>query len=252
MERAGNNCYQCHMPKADTNVTHAAFHHHRIGIHSSEKKPIAKTQAKLVPILDLSGLTEREQIRCLSIAKVLQLREDPTNIDYDHFGHEATASLIKLRSSGPVDAASESQLARLAIAQNQEAIAVNLAQQSRTKDPRPTLAHIEATALLARIARQNGQMDKAVELYRKVASYHRDANDTFYLGICEMTLGNVAQATAAFEKSLEIDPMQVNPHRALQTIYQQTNRPKQAAVHAEAQQKIIQTMQLLQQKSSPQ
>jgi tetratricopeptide (TPR) repeat protein len=238
------------MPKADTNVAHAAFHHHRIGIHTEDKQPTAKGKAMLVPVLDLSGLTEREQIRCLSIAKVLQLREDPTNMDYDHFGHEATASLIKLTSSGPLDPESDSQLARLAIAQNQVGIAVNLAQQSRAKDPRPTLAHIEATALLARIARQNGQHERAVELYRKVTSYHRDANDTFSLGICEMTLGNVTEAIAAFENSLQIDPMQVNAHRALQSIYRQTNRPKQAAVHAEAQQRIIQTMQRLQEKSA--
>ena len=51
---------------------------------------------------------------------------------------------------------------RMAVGQ----IAVDLAEASRTKDPRPTLAHIEATALLAKIARQSGQRDRAAELYR--------------------------------------------------------------------------------------
>lgn len=257
MELAGNNCYQCHMPKADTNVTHAAFHHHRIGIHHEEKpvtseKAVAakKSEAKLLPVLDLAGLSRSEKTRCLSIAKVLRLREDPTNPDYNHFGFEAIESLIKLKNAGKSDPVSDCQLALLAIAQNQQEVSLNLAQQAIRSDPRPTLATIEATALLAKMARQSGQYDRAAEYYRKAATYHRDANDTFYLGICEMQLGNIDAAITALKAAIDIDPMQINPHRALQSIYQATNRPREAAIHATATQRIMRKLHQLQQKSS--
>ena len=100
MQLADNNCYQCHMPRADTNVTHAAFHHHQIAVHTDAPEPALKPKLELIPVLDVSYLPEREQIRCVNVAKVLQLRGDPNNPDYDHFGHEATESLIRLKGSG--------------------------------------------------------------------------------------------------------------------------------------------------------
>ena len=248
---AGNNCYQCHMPKADTNVTHTAFHHHRIGVHTKGDQVGLKPRAELIPVLDLSGLSERERVRCLSIAKVLQLRGDPNNPGYGHFGHEATESLIKLRSSGPVDAWSDSQLALLAFAQNQVGIAVGLAQQALAKDARPTLPRIEATGLLAKLAMENGNMEQAAKFYRQLVQHRRDAQDSYLLGLCENSIGNVEAAIASLQRSLEIDPLLPGPHGALQAIYEANKQPQKAAAHAESQRRIAETMQQALRNRSP-
>ena len=49
IQLAENSCYQCHMPKAKTNVTHAALHHHRIGIHSNSGGEGASCQCPIDP-----------------------------------------------------------------------------------------------------------------------------------------------------------------------------------------------------------
>ena len=61
MQLADNNCYQCHMPKADTNVAHAAFHHHRIGIHTKDDDASTEAIKGLTPVLDVSALSQRQR-----------------------------------------------------------------------------------------------------------------------------------------------------------------------------------------------
>lgn len=229
------------MPKADTNVAHAAFHHHKIGIHqkpSSPAPPRTPRKLEMIPVLDLSGLSERERIRCEALVKSIHLRGDPMNPDYDHFGYEATEQLIQLKRTGPVDADCDSQLALLAFAQRQPEFAENLAKEAIRKEPRPTLANIEAQALLGKLAFQSGRHAEAVQHYRKVTQLHLDETDAFYLGLCESNVGNVQTAIAALQRSLEINPLQVGPHHALETIYRANNQFAKASYHAEMKDKI--------------
>ena len=208
---AENSCYQCHMPKADTNVTHAALHHHRIGIHDDDHVETEPT-GELFPVIDVAQLSQREQDRCEALGKIVLLQERPVKLDYDDFAIQAAESLIRLKQSGPVDARSDSQLALLASAQDQRTIAEDLCQEALQKDVLPSMARIEATSMLAQIAFQKGDVQQAVKLYRLLANYHRDARDMFFLGLCENNVGNVPAAIEALEKSLEIDPAQVGPH----------------------------------------
>ncbi len=234
---AGNSCYQCHMPKAPTNVTHAAFHHHRIGIHTTDNADIKPT-GELFPVISVAQLTQREQERCEALAKIVLLEERPISLDYEDLGIQAAETLIRLKQTGPVDARSDSQLALLANAQDQRSIAEDLAQDALSKDVLPTMARIEATSLLAQLAFQKGDAQQAVTLYRLLADYHRDARDMFFLGLCENNVGNVPAAIEALEKSLEIDPTQVGPHSALRAIYQARGEQAKADAHAKAQQQI--------------
>ena len=151
---------------------------------------------------------------------------------------QAAETLIRLKQTGPVDARSDSQLALLARAQDQRSIAEDLAQDAVDKEVLPTMARLEATSLLAQLAFQKGDAERAVQLYRSLASEHRDARDMFFLGLCENNVGNVPAAIAALEKSLEIDPAQVGPHSALRAIYQARGEQDKADAHAKAQQQI--------------
>ena len=65
------------------------------------------------------------------------------------------------------------------------------------------------------------------------------------MGLCQNNLGNVEQAIASLEKSLEIDPTQISAHMALRAIYQATNRPDKAAFHEQAQMKNTALLQKL-------
>lgn len=248
-QRADNNCYQCHMPKAETNVTHAAFHHHRIGVHSEDKERENlgfQMQAQLVPVLELSSLPERERNRCLAIVKVHQLREQANNPAFHHFGQEAAQALIDLQATGEVDAMSDAQLALLAVSQNQIAIGRGFATRALVKEPRPTMARIEATALLARLAYQDGKFGPAGQYYRQLTTYRRDASDHFLLGLCEQQLGNHPAAISALERSLEINPMLPGPNAVLQQIYTADSKADKAAEHQRAEQRVMEYFQNVQ------
>lgn len=234
---ADNSCYQCHMPKADTNVAHAAFHHHRIGLHSEEKVQVKPT-GQLLPIISVAQLSERERQRCEALAKVVLLEESPDGLDYEDFGIEATESLIRLKQTGPVDATCDSQLAFLANSQDQKAIAKSLAQDALQEESLPTMARINAASLLAQLAFQDGDSEQAVKYYRLLANYHRNARDMFFLGLCENNVGNVPAAIEALRASLKIDPAQVGPHTALRAVYQATGQQAKADAEAEMQLRI--------------
>lgn len=237
VQLAGNSCYECHMPKAPTNVTHAAFHNHRIGLHSAQNDDQRPT-GELLPVIDVSQLSQRERDRCEALAMIVLLEERPAELDYDAFAMKATESLIRLKQTGPLDARGDSELAFLARSQDQIAIAADLAKEAVQKDAGPTMARMEALSLLAQAAFQKGDPKEAVRLYRELANHRRDARDMFFLGLCENNAGNIPEAIEALENSLEIDPAQVGPHGALGAIFQARGEHEKAAAHADAQQRI--------------
>ena len=245
IELADNNCHQCHMPRRETNVTHAALHRHRIGIHatSDDERQIASTG--LAPILDISKLPKRERERCAAIAKVGLLRSRPTHQEVQGFGYDATEALIRLKQTGPLDALGDSTVAWLALMQDQRPIAEQIAEEVLKNESRPTLARIEATSMLGQIMFEKGDAKRAAELFRQATGYYRDARDAFYLGLCLNNLGDVKGAIASLNRSLEIDPTQVSAHAALRAIYEATDQPDKAALHQQAQLKKTALLQKL-------
>ncbi|MEL7335797.1 MAG: hypothetical protein AAFN70_06260, partial [Planctomycetota bacterium] len=103
-----NDCAACHMPKQDTNISHAALHHHRIGIHgdnveeekADERKAgdgAADTDAsddiragqgdgKLVrmqPVLPVDALTKTERDRREFLAARRYVAMAQGNLEFD-------------------------------------------------------------------------------------------------------------------------------------------------------------------------
>ena len=234
MELADNNCYQCHMPKAETNVAHAAFHHHRIGIHTKDSDASSEAIKGLTAVLDDSALPQRERARCKAVATVNLIRKKPGRQELQDIAMEATGSLIQLKQTGPLDAVALSKLAWLAQAQGQQEDAENLARETLAMEKRPTLAWIDATSLLAYIAFQKGDNPQAVQLYREVVRHDRDSYELYYLGLCENNVGNREAAISALEKSIELDPLQVSAHAALRAIYHASGQAAKSASHGQA------------------
>lgn len=237
MELANNSCYQCHMPKAETNVAHAAFHHHRIGVHDEDDELSGEPTNGLKPVLPVTALSRRERERCAAVAKVNLIRKKPGLPGAADLAMQATGSLIQLKQTGPLDALANSKLAWLADAQGQREIAEQLAQETLSMEPRPTLARIDATSVLAHIAFQKGDKQQAVRLYRQVTQQDRDSYELYYLGLCENNVGDTTAAIAALNQSIQLDPLQVSAHAALQAIYQAKGQPDKAAEHEQAAQR---------------
>lgn len=232
VQLTNNSCYECHMPKADTNVVHAAFHHHRIGIHDKKAKADREVIAGLSPVLNIDHLSKQEQARCAALAKYEALRADAGRPEFSEYGFEAAAELIQLKQAGVDDPRLNAVLSWLAADQGQAEIADNLAEHVLKIEPRPTRDRIQATRYLANRAFKKGERQAAVELYRKLASYRRDAQDVYFLGLCENNAGNAEKSIEALKRSLEIDPSQDAAHRALQAIYGAIGKNQEAEYHA--------------------
>jgi predicted CXXCH cytochrome family protein len=249
IELAANDCSQCHMPKKDTDVTHAAFRHHRIGIHSKEAVENLDVIAGLSPVLDISSLSKTEQLRCEALAKFQVAQADPGNPNFQNYGIDAAKALIEVKNTGKADADADTILATLAFDQGQGAIAANIAQQVVSREQQPSRARIEALRLLAQLAFQRRDNDQAVKLYREVNQYQRNAYDLYHQGMAEQNAGNTPQAVAALQKSIDVDPSQVEAHRALSAILHSIGRDAEANKHDEAVRKNGARMQKLLQKS---
>lgn len=231
VELTGNSCFECHMPRSKTNVTHAALHHHRIGIHDQDADLQEADESGLNPILDISSLPQRERDRCLALAKIGFIRNESQRPERKQFEIEATRTLIELMNTGNLDPLAVSQMAWLARTQGERAIAEQLASDVLKVEKRPTMARIEATEVLAEIALEKQNTRQAADLFQQANGYYRNSRNAFYLGIALNNLGEVDKAITTLEDLLEFDPSQTSAHAALRAIYQVRNQPEKAAYH---------------------
>ena len=232
VETVNNDCAECHMPKADTNVAHAAFRQHRIGVYGSAGTA-SKVVAGLSPVLEIEGLDEQERQRCAALAKSRFYRANSGDPGFLEYGLEAAESLIQLKQAGIDGPAVNATLAQLANLQGRSDIAQSLSRQVLSLEAAPTNSRLDATRLLAQAAFQRRDLPTALDLYRKLSTYHRDAYDVYFLGLCENNAGNIDAAIKALEKSLEIDPRQDAAHIALQAIHQSRGNADKAQYHAQ-------------------
>src|SRR5262249_54758469 len=67
--QARDNCVACHMPRADTDIAHVAFTHHRIGRHAKQLPAVLNRGVpRLVPTDDVSHLSLLEKKLNLGLA----------------------------------------------------------------------------------------------------------------------------------------------------------------------------------------
>lgn len=244
MAKFQNDCAKCHMPKLDTEIPHTAFHHHRIGIHSTEKAG-PEIAVGLSPILDISELTEMERERCEALAKFQVAQEEPDNPNFKDYDVEAAKSLIQLKNSGKSDADANTILALLARAQGQAGIANDLAAEVAQSEQQPTRAKVEALRLLAQIAYQRRNFAESAKLYRQVTQYQSEAFDYFQLGIAEQNSGQTEQAITALKKAVELAPTYIEAHRVLAAILGSQGKTIESNKHQQLAQQHQQRLQQL-------
>ena len=222
--QAGNDCTQCHMPKAATEVPHVAFTHHRIGIHSpgTTAPPLRGSGSVTGEFVagETLDLPDIEQTRLRGLAHFMQLKKHDGGPDRKHHQRRAMQLLNQALGSGAGDVPVRAALAELALRERDSEQATRLAESVVNESPNGTREWLQAVRVLAEIAFARQEFTRARDLYRQLAEARPDASYWFYLGVCEQNCGDTRAAVRALEKSLEADPVQTGAHDALVILHQ--------------------------------
>ncbi|MEO8495789.1 MAG: tetratricopeptide repeat protein, partial [Planctomycetota bacterium] len=75
---------------------------------------------------------------------------------------------------------------------------------------------------------ESQQFAVALPILRQLTALRRNAGDWMLLGDCFLGSDNLPEATAAYEKAVEIDPNLIDIHELLAVCYERAGDPDQA------------------------
>lgn len=227
-ERASNDCTQCHMPKAATEVPHLAFTHHHIGIHPLQPPANGTSQDAIIPLSDLSSLPATEQTRSLMLARMhFYLLRGPgfqTSAAGQRFRREIEDWMQSLPAE-EVDSEIEFARIQFTLAKGNVAEAVESALRTLK---RSDLRSEEAAALLEQLAQINidqNNWDVARSYLGKLVNLRRQGRDWFSLGLLEEKVGRLTAAEQALQQARHLEPATVEILEALRKVYQARQSP---------------------------
>ena len=221
-KRSENNCVQCHMPGSQTEVPHVAFTHHHIGVHPLKKEPAGSGRDSLIPISDLSLLSDSDRQRALALASAyLYLQLGPDRQREPHGQELARQTDVALRKlpADAQDASVEVARAEFELTRNDVRGARQAARRALAREGLQTGEQIRALVVLATIDFRQGNFEAARGEYESLTKLRLDASDWHYLGLCENNCGNVPAALAALEESCRLDPASTGPYSTLADIH---------------------------------
>jgi Flp pilus assembly protein TadD len=222
MHDSKNDCTNCHMPAAATEVPHVAFTHHHIGVRPLKKKDARpNSDRSLTPLSDLAVLAPTDQARTAALASAqlygrLSRAQAATETGIQ-LGRE-TAELLGKIPAESIDALVEVVRAELALSRGDSTGAAEAAQSALALAGNGTDSAVRALAVLAKIRFLQNSFEEARHLFRRLTELRRDASDWHYLGLCENNCGSVDASVRALQRSREIDPASPGPCEALAVI----------------------------------
>lgn len=232
-----NDCVHCHMPATDTDIPHFAFTHHRIGIHTPAETTGAVVEAvapaqpgTLRSLTDLSSYSEADRTRMLGLA-YMELAQSGAGQRYRADYERQAADLLKRAwQAGLRDAEVAGNLATLAARAQSPEMLVFATAVLEDSDSSPSM---RLNALLARASwhQQKGSQRVALDALREVVRMRRHSGDWQILGELEQQVGRPADGIGAFEKALEIDPMDRQLRGWLIDYYQRNGPPDRVRWH---------------------
>lgn len=237
VETTANDCAKCHMPTRDTNVSHVAFSNHRIGVYKKDQPDIAVADGQLRPIVDISHHSESEQNRLQALALYYVSQQAASASQATDFATLAVQALLEQKNKRPNDVDVNLALSLLARQQDQRPISLDLSKQALKHEPRPVGNRIQALQNMAGIAFEINEHDQALQMYRLLKEYQRDAKNSYMHGLTAQNMGQTAEAITALRRAIELDPGQTSAHIALQAIFTATGNTAQAQVHKQAAQR---------------
>jgi len=235
-ESPGNNCVQCHMPTAPTEIPHLAFTHHRIGIHDKPATPkggggrAGRSLGVLEPLLDLSRFSAVDQKRSLGLGylEVASLARDESS--RGHYQQQALKLLSEVRTLGLQDPALDTALGRVRFA---------LGHEDYLPYAESALAHPQLTGqdrgdalfLVADAHAAGRRYPQAVAALEQLRGLRRHATQCLLLADCERALGHDAAAESALQNAVRIDPRLWQVHQHLADRYRRQGDEKRATWH---------------------
>ena len=216
-----NDCSACHMPSKATNVSHTAFHDHRIAVHAAAEPPrdLLATIKKLVPLVSDAQLPVIEAQRRKALAMDVLVQRGDGNIDIPHMRQIAIERLFHLKQVGMKDLDAEAALANDAWLAGYSDDARPIAEAIVRQPGPPVEATVKAHRLLGRIALDARDDAAALEHYQYVTRFAREALDHYYLALAEQNLDKTENAIASLKRATTIDPALISAHETLQVIY---------------------------------
>jgi hypothetical protein len=213
------------MPPTRTEVPHAAFTHHRIGIHRlAAEAPVAEATkddesefAELAPLSDVSHLSEIDRDRCLGLAylEIAQKHDAPVA---ERYGRRAVELLEKVRAQGLRDAYVDAGLAR-AYWPASAPRAAQLAAAALQVDPLPPSESTTALYVLADFAFRTQQWASAQSALSQSVRLRRHPLDWQLLALSQAAQGDEPGAIRSLERAAKMIPYERALHEQLARLY---------------------------------
>lgn len=232
-----NDCVACHMPSSDTDIPHFAFTHHRIGIHEAKEltgDPRHKTApvrpGQLQSLVDLTGYSELDRDRMLGLAYLELSQAEHGAGHHQSYALMAFELLTRVWEEGLRDPELAGNLAALS-AMFGSPHTLEYASTALTELKAPTRANMNATLAMANWHADHNELERSATAMREIVARRRVATDWEFLGDVEFRLGNQRASIAAFEKSLEIDPVNSRLRRRLIALFEELGQNDRASWH---------------------
>ncbi len=221
LQKEGNNCVLCHMPRADTDIPHIAFTHHRIGLHAAKPAVPAVTIPELVPSGNLDNLSPVDRQRNLGLAYMEVYRNPQFKAFAGAFRKKARENLEAVYAAGLRDGEAMSQLAELCSATNDFERAHELAKEVLLVDGISFSAKARALLVLADAERQRGEIASAIGHLEEAVLLRRSDDNWRLLGLSYLDNGQFEKALPALQQALAIRPYRPDTHFGLAETYRQ-------------------------------
>jgi predicted CXXCH cytochrome family protein len=231
---ATDNCLACHMPRGDTDIPHVAFTHHRIGRHTVAAPGSAPGATELVPIGNVSHLSDIEQKRNLGLAYLLALdARSLSPSQADMLKSRARTLLEPVEQAIPRDGDTLAALAIIYLRDNRHQKAIAYAERAlQAADLRPD-ARADALLVIANGSVLGRKYQPAIDAAQQLTKLRLYSEDWRLLGMCYLEEKQPAKAAAALQRALTIRPTSPDVHRGLAILHQRLGNPQRAQEHAD-------------------
>lgn len=226
-----NNCVACHMPQSTTDIPHFAFTHHRVGLnHKTEFQKTELTgRERIVPVNDISKLSELERLRCLGLA-YLELGDLNPGRGAEGFYQQAYSILYRVRNEGIRDGELLSALARIGW-ERKFSETLSLAKQAVAADNGLAKARANVLYVLGDIQLGQGDAAAAEKTFERLVKLRRKESDWLMLALCRQKNGDKPGAIRALLTAAAITPDDSGIQRALADAYRAAGDQKAALKH---------------------
>jgi tetratricopeptide (TPR) repeat protein len=232
-ENPANNCVQCHMPSAPTDVPHVAFTHHRIAIHEKLPKQLPEQNTKaavLQPLLEFPSLSELDKKRSLGLVYLNLAKLEPKSDIAATYRNRALGHLFAVHEAGLPDPVVDATLSRV-LFERGDPQALTLAEKALAHPDLTGAERCTALFVMAGVHLKNNRYPQAKAALHELTTLRRFADDWLVLAECEKALGNRAGVVAALRSAVRINPRLTSAHQFLANHYRATGDVERTAWH---------------------